>query len=382
MHRDEVHVMARPRGFKLELSEEDRNELKRISNSTSEEFRRVQRSKIILMYADDVSNKDISEILGINKMTVKNVIDKCRQVGPIAALDDMARSGKPSVIDDNDKSYIVYLACHKPKELGRPEELWSITALQKHIRKNCEKDGYPNLVNLSRSRLWEILEERELKPHRITYYLEKKDPEFKEKMERLLILYKEIQVSIDRGECPDMPTVSYDEKPGIQILENTAPDLPPVEGHGTVARDYEYRRHGTLSLLAGLNLNDGTVIPLVSKTHKSSDFIQFLKKLDSIYRDYDQIRIVLDNHSAHTSKEVMRYLETVPNRFVFVFTPKHGSWLNLVESFFGKMSKTMLRGIRASSYEEMEERILRYFDEVNKEPVVYRWTYKLDEVEV
>ncbi len=374
--------MARPKGFKLTLSDDDRNELRRVSGSTSEEYRRVQRSKILLMYADDVSNKEISEALGINKMTVKNVVDKCRQVGPIAALDDMARPGKPPAIDDNDKSYVVFLACHKPKELGLPEELWSITALRRYIREHCERDGYPNLRSLSRSKLWEILEERELKPHRITYYLERKDPEFKEKMERLLILYKEIQVSIDRGEQPDLPTISYDEKPGIQILENVAPDLPPAPGHGTVARDYEYRRHGTLSLLAGLNLNDGTVIPLVRRTHKSSDFIDFLRKLDSMYGEYRQIRIVLDNHSAHTSKEVMAYLDTVPGRFVFVFTPKHGSWLNLVESFFGKMAKTMLRGIRASSYEEMEERIMRYFDEVNKEPVVYRWTYKMDEIEV
>ena len=177
-------------------------------------------------------------------------------------------------------------------------------------------------------------------------------------------------MSIDRGERPSTPAVSFGEKPGIQIPGDTAPDLPPAEGHGT------------LTLPAGLNLNDGTVIPLVSRTHKSSDFIDFLRKLDSMYNDYGRIRIVLGNHSAHTSKEVMAYLETVPDRFVFIFAPKHSSWLNLVESFFGKMSKTMLRGIRASSYEEMEKRILQYFGEANREPVVCRWAYKVDEAEI
>ena len=217
-----------------------------------------------------------------------------------------------------------------------------------------------------------------------TYYLENRDPEFKEKMDRLLILYKEIQVTIDSGEEPDMPTFSFDEKPGIQILEGTAPDLmpDPEKGHACVARDYEYIRHGTLSLLAGLNLNDGTVVPLVRRTHTSRDFIDFLDILDKKYPQYSQIRVILDNHSAHRSKEVMEYLKTKQDRFVFVFTPKHGSWLNLIESFFGKMAKTMLRGIRASSYDELADRIYKYIDRVNEEPVVYRWTYKMDEVEV
>ena len=92
--------------------------------------------------------------------------------------------------------------------------------------------------------------------------------------------------------------------------------------------------------------------------------------------------MILDNHSAHRSKEVMEYLKTKQDRFVFVFTPKHGSWLNLIESFFEKMAKTMLRGIRASSYDELADRIYKYIDRVNEEPVVYRWTYKMDEIEV
>lgn len=139
---------------------------------------------------------------------------------------------------------------------------------------------------------------------------------------------------------------------------------------------------GTVSLLAGITLLTGEIIPRISDTHKSADFIAFLKVLDEKYDQGDKIRIILDNHSIHTSKETRKYLETVPERFDFVFTPKHGFWLNLIESFFGKLARVCLRGIRVKSKEELAERIYRYIDEVNEDPVVYRWTYKMDDVNI
>ena len=175
--------------------------------------------------------------------------------------------------------------------------------------------------------------------------------------------------------------ISYDEKPGIQAIATTSPDLPPREKNGATYRDYEYVRHGTLSLLAGLDLVTGEAIPLVRETHKSADFIDFLKILDSKYPKGDKIRLVLDNHSAHTSKETRAFLATIPGRFEFVFTPKHGSWLNMIEGFFGKMTNQMLRGIRVNSKEELKDRIYKYFDEVNATPVVYHWKYKMDEID-
>ena len=133
-------------------------------------------------------------------------------------------------------------------------------------------------------------------------------------------------------------------------------------------------------MLAGIDLLTGKIIPRISDSHKSVDFIGFLKVLDEQYDPSDKIRIILDNHSIHTSKETRKYLETVPDRFEFVFTPKHGSWLNLIESFFGKLARVCLRGIRVKSKEELIERIYRYIDEINNDPVVYRWTYKIDEL--
>lgn len=156
----------------------------------------------------------------------------------------------------------------------------------------------------------------------------------------------------------------------------------PDEHHGTISRDYEYKRLGTLSLLAGIDLQTGEAIPLVSETHSSKDYIEFLKILDSKYPKGDKIRIVLDNLKVHTSEATRNYLATVPGRFEFVFTPKHGSWLNMVEGFFSKMTKQMLRGIRVKSKEELKERIYLYFTEINEEPVVFHWKYNLDDIDV
>jgi hypothetical protein len=176
-------------------------------------------------------------------------------------------------------------------------------------------------------------------------------------------------------------TVSVDEKPGVQAIANTAPDLPPVPGkHATPARDHEYKRMGTCSILAALDLHNGHVTARVERRHRSREFIGLLKDLDAYYPVECTIRIILDNHSAHISKETRAYLATRPNRFEFIFTPTHGSWLNLVESFFGKLAKTVLRHLRVASKAELKTRVEQYIDELNAAPVVFRWKYRLDTV--
>lgn len=182
-----------------------------------------------------------------------------------------------------------------------------------------------------------------------------------------------------------MNTLSYDEKPGIQAIGSTTPDLPPIsntEKGSSYMRDYEYIRYGTISLLAAIDLLTGEAIPLVSDTHKSSDFVEFLTRLDAKYPEGDKIRLILDNHSAHTSQETQRYLNNHLGRFEFVFTPTHGSWLNLVEGFFSKLTKQMLQGIRVASKEELSERIYKYFDEINQIPIPYHWSYNLDSIDL
>jgi transposase len=154
--------------------------------------------------------------------------------------------------------------------------------------------------------------------------------------------------------------VSYDEKPGIQAIATTAPDLPPEPGvHASFARDYEYKRHGTLSLSAGIDLLTGKVHALVRDRHRSREFIEFLKLLDAAYPALTAIKLILDNHSAHISRETRTWLATRPaDRFEFTFKPKHGFWLNLVEGFFSKFARSVLRHIRVASKQELKERIM------------------------
>jgi len=205
-------------------------------------------------------------------------------------------------------------------------------------------------------------------------------------MHDVLVVYKQIELQFD-GQGQQLPsnskkinTISYDEKPGIQAIANTSEDRMPTATNGHRQRDYEYKRLGTLSLLAGIDLLTGEAIPLVSETHKSKDFIGFLKILDAKYPKEEKIRLVLDNHSAHTSKETRKFLDANPGRFEFVFTPTHGSWLNMIESFFSKITRQMLKGIRVSSKKELANRIYQYFNEINEVPVVFHWKYKMNEI--
>ena len=162
-------------------------------------------------------------------------------------------------------------------------------------------------------------------------------------------------------------TVSVDEKPGVQALGTTAPDLPPVPGrHSTQSRDHEYCRMGTASILAALDLQDGHVTARVERRHRSREFIQLLEDLDAYYPQGAVIRLILDNHSAHISKETRGYLASKPNRFRYVHTPTHGSWLNLVETLFGKMAHTFLRHIRVASWSELRSRILKGIEEIHR----------------
>src|SRR5215831_10872516 len=358
----------------LQFSDEDRRKLDSIRRSRVEEKRRTLRAAILLDSLSGQSDELIAQRHHISRSTVVLCIEKCLQFGRDAALGELPRSGKPRQLPDDAIAWVQYCACQKPKELGYSYELWTYRLLLTHIRQHCAAAGHPALLRLSRSKLHKILRQGDLRPHKIRYYGEKRDPDFAVKMANVLHVYKEVEIvneyhGGEAGRQLGMVTISYDEKPGIQALATTTPDRPPVVGtHPSHLRDYEYVRLGTVSLLAGLDLHSGRVIETVSDTHNSADFIAFLRQLDSAYPEHHQIRLILDNHSAHISKETRGYLQTMPQRFVFVFTPPHGSWLNLIENQFSKMTRTMLRGIRVTSKQELIDRIHQYFEEINAAP--------------
>jgi transposase len=203
-----------------------------------------------------------------------------------------------------------------------------------------------------------ILDQEEVKPHKVRYYLEQRDPDFAEKMAEVLCVYRQVKILKKAAAAPKkkkpseaVAIISYDEKPGIQAIATTAPDLPPEPGvYATFAREHEYKRHGTVSLLAGIDLVTGKVHALVKDRHRSREFIEFLKLLDAAYPAQTAIKLILDNHSAHISKETRAWLADQPKRrFEFTFTPKHGSWLNLVEGFFSKLARSVLRRVAGRS---------------------------------
>ena len=365
----------------LQFSKEVKKELERISHSRSEAMGKVRRAKILLLYGEGKRKSEIAQEMEVNRPLIDRVINKALTWNPLEALKDLPRPGRTRRITDAARSWVLSLACCYPPDLGYANETWSYRLMIKHIRKHCRKQGYPRLAKLGKGRLNAILSKGNIKPHKIRYYLERRDPNFDEKMAQVLCVYKQVEIQNASKKKQKSVTISYDEKPGIQAIGHIAAQLLPVVGqYATSARDHQYKRLGTVSLLAGIDLHNGEVIPLVRERHRSSEFIEFLQKLDTTYPGDWKIRLILDNHSAHSSKETQTYLRTRLGRFEFVFTPPHGSWLNLVEVFFSKIARSILRHIRVQSKQELIDRIYLGIKQINTEPVIFRWRYKMDEV--
>jgi transposase len=369
----------------LKLSADQKQRLESLRRSRSGEKREISHAGILLDLAGGNSDGAVARTNGVNRHTVALCARKFLQFGLEAALGELPRPGQSRRISDDAIAWVLHCACEKPKELGYSYELWTYSLLQQHVRKRCVAAGHPSLAKLSRSRLHRILTQGEMRPHKVRYYVERRDPEFELKMAEVLHVYKEVEIvntELLEGRLKEPPvvTISYDEKPGIQALATTTPDLPPAPNqYARHLRDYEYKRLGTVSLLAGLDLHTGRVTEIVSDRHASADFIALLGKLHESYPPQTRIRLLLDNHSAHISKETQGWLSLHPQRFEFVFTPKHGSWLNIVETMFSKMARSMLRSIRVASKQELIDRIHLYFEQINADPVIFRWKYKMDE---
>jgi len=370
-----ARVSRRP---KLILTPDERERLDQLRQSRTAALRDVQRSQILWRYHAGQTVSQIAAALRTTRKSVLKWIDKALQMGVQAGIQDTPHQPREAVITDDAKAWVVHLACCKPKDLGYAAELWTRSALARHVRQHAGEAGYPALAQAGKATVQRILAAQPLRPHKVQYYLERRDPDFERKMREVLLVYQEVALQNEAhsagGPNPIVITVSVDEKPGVQALGNTAPDLPPVPGkHPTVARDHEYIRYGTWSILAGLDLHDGHVIARVEERHRSVEFLALLQDLDAYYPPPCTIRLILDNHSAHIAKPTRAYLATRPNRFQYVLTPTHGSWLNIVETLFGKMARTFLKHIRVQSRNELRERILKGVEEINELPVVHRW---------
>lgn len=361
----------------LRLDDQARAKLVDLAGSRTAPARTRERARILVAMAANSSISAAARAARVSRVTAYKCLDKALAMGWETALKDTYHRPHAPVLTLEAKAWLVSIACTKPTQHGLAAELWTRQALANFARKHGVAAGHPCLARAAKATVQRILAAHPVQPHKVTYYLEKRDPEFDQKMAEVLIVYQEVKALNEAG-GPDPVagkfTVCVDEKPGIQALACVAPDLPPVPGqYPTLARDYEYQRLGTASILAGMDLHTGWVFARVERRHRSREFIGLLEELDAYYPPAAQIRLVLDNHSAHVSKETRAWLAKHPNRFEYVHTPKHGSWLNLAECLFSKMARGFLKQIRVKSWAELKARILAGVKEMNEAPVIFRW---------
>jgi transposase len=372
--------MSRATVSVLPLTAADHSLLSTLAQARTAPRHHAERAGIVLQLATGRSVREAATRLALSRQRVRRCARRAAAVGAIRALDDLPRSGRPRQITPAARLWLVGQACAQPKALGYPHELWTLRLLAGHARRLGPAAGHPCLATLVPSTVRTILQEQEVRPHKVRYYLERRDPAFDDRLAAVVEVYRAAQQLQDVApEGHRVAILSYDEKPGLQAIAPTAPDRPPQRGrHPTVQRDHEYKRLGTVTLSAAVDLVSGVVHHALTQRHRSCEFVAFLRRLDASYPAEWRIRLLLDNHSAHRSRETHRFLDSCPGRFELVFTPKHASWLNYVETFFSKMARSVLRHIRVASRQELCERITAFIHACNDAPVAPKWSYGLD----
>ena len=233
----------------LVLSTEDHNRLESIVRTRTLQAQVVSRARILLLKESGDSVDAIADKVDLNRNSVLLCLKKFREGGVENAIYDAPGRGRNAEITDDEKAWIINVACQKPTDFGYSAETWTYAKLTAHINKTAESAGYTRLSTITKTSVKNILDAANIKPHRIQYYCENRDPDFDAKMHQVLLVYKQIELLFDEnGELfipageQDVHTVSYDEKPGIQAIATTSPDLPPTVKNGTIKRDYEYKR--------------------------------------------------------------------------------------------------------------------------------------------
>ncbi len=318
---------------KLTLDHEQRQALINLSQSHTAPLREARRAAILLEHADGETISYIKQRLDVSRPTIYKYIDKALAAGIETSIKHKCHKLKARVITEDAKAWVVNLACTKPKEYGYKEELWTLSHLARHARKRAPLAGYSCLKRAAKATIHRILKSHPMQPYNVRAYPEERDEEFTRKVYEVLVVYKKI--------------------------------------------DYDHKGLESLFLLAALDLQDSHIIAQFHEEHCSPAFVSLLQELDEYYPKSCTIRITLDMHNAHVSKETMRYLATRPNRFFYVHTPKQGSWLDLVETLFSKISSTFLKHIHIESKNELREKILKEIEEMNAEPAVNSWKHEL-----
>lgn len=333
----------------IELSEEERIELQIIARSTRAEHRMVHRAKIILMLSEGKTYSEIKQALSTNHQAIAKWKKRYIEHG-IAGLKDASGRGKEKKYNKYDEARVINLACSKPEA---PYTTWSQARIAKKL-------------GMSQSTVCRILKNADLKPHKTEYWCGKStDPEFESKMMKIIGLYMKPP--------SNALVLSVDEKTQIQALDRTQPELPMRPGNPKRLTN-TYKRNGTTSLIAALAVHTGEVTANTMDRNNSESFLSFLKKLDRKYRKV-HIHIIVDNLSVHKNKIIKKWLSR-KRKITLHFTPTYSSWLNLVEVWFGILTKDVLKNAVWHSKEELVKQLMDYVKMYSKKRAKpFVWTY-------
>ncbi|HET8657712.1 MAG TPA: IS630 family transposase [Micromonosporaceae bacterium] len=350
--------MAVPRARSADvvrLSTGRRRRLVHLSRRSTAPAREVRRARILLAAAQGQTNAAIARQVGCDVATVRRTRRHFRTRG-MKALRDRPRTGRPLVYDLDVRLLVIATATSQPPET---DAQWTHRLIAGHLHAT-------HGIGISQSQVGRILTEADIKPHRVRGWLNRPDdPAFFTRAQAICHLYQHI---------PDGTVLlSVDEKTGIQARSRTRP-TQPVRAGRPARREFEYRRHGTVSLMAAMDVATGKVHPKIISRNDSATFIAFLEELDQAIDKNLRIHLVIDNGSSHTSKATRAWLAAHP-RFAVTYTPKHASWLNMIEIFFSILTRRLLRRGELTSRDHLTGKILNFIAEYSRTAKPFRWRY-------
>lgn len=339
---------------RINLSEAQREELERQARSRTATVRLAARARMILMASEGKQDQQIAEELGIARQTVARWRSRFLDSGIAGIEKDAPRSGrKPKIVAPRVESVVRMTTQEKP--VGATH--WSTRTMAR-------------ATGLSASSVRRIWKRHGLKPHLLRTFKVSNDPQFAEKVEDIVGLYMN---------PPEHALVlSLDEKSQVQALDRTQPGLPLKKGRaGTMTHDY--KRNGTTTLFAALNILDGKVIGTCMPKHRHQEWLKFLRLIDEQTPDDKEIHIIVDNYAAHKHPKVKRWMQRHP-RFHVHYTPTSASWLNMVERFFRDLTQNWLRRGVFRSVNDLIESIVTYLEHYNSDPKPFVWTAKATDI--
>lgn len=348
------------------LTKEQKDELNKIVRGQKSEQRMVFRASIILQLAEDrLTEKEVARSLGTSVKTVKKWRDRF-QKSAIAGLFDLPRSGAPPRFDVMQRCEVVGITCDTPENYGvLGYTKWTYDLLTGVVNQKVEGP------QMSRSSIVRTLNDNELKPHKMEMWLHSRDPQFKEKVNDIVSLY------INPPE--DAVILSIDEKTGMQATERKNETQRPIPGRPG-RYEYEYIRHGTLSMLASFDIKTGEVYSDCNSTRTASDLLAFMEKVAEKHKDASRIIIIWDNLNIHHDGKDKRWTEFNQKhgeKFEFHYTPLHASWVNQVEIFFSILQKRCLKHGSFCSTDDLNDKVeafIKRWNEIDGHP--FNWTFR------